>query len=94
MENVFRGNVIFNDYCTNDDINYTNMNLSQAKINTEYIIKSIKTDDEELKSFLFSLGCYKGAEVTLISVLSENYIIVVKDARYSIDKELAESIGV
>lgn len=67
-------------------------NLAQANINTEYIIKDIDTNDEELKSFLFTLGCYEGELITVISILSENYIITVKDARYSIDKELAEAI--
>ena len=68
------------------------MNLAQGKINTEYIIKDIKTNDEELKNFLFTLGCYEGESVTVISILAENYVITVKDARYSIDKDLAEAI--
>lgn len=67
-------------------------NLAQAKINTEYIIKDIDSNDEELKNFLFTLGCYKGESITVISILAENYIITIKDARYSIDKELAEAI--
>ena len=67
-------------------------NLAQGRMNTEYIIKDIKTNDEELKNFLFTLGCYAGESVTVISILAENYIISVKDARYSIDKELAEAI--
>lgn len=67
-------------------------NLAQAKINKEYIIKDIKTNDDELKNFLFTLGCYKGESVTVISILAENYVITVKDARYSIDKDLAEAI--
>jgi len=68
------------------------MSLAQARINTEYIIKNIKANDEELKNFLFTLGCYEGESVTVISVLAENYVITVKDARYSIDKDLAEAI--
>ncbi|WP_330577883.1 FeoA family protein [Alkaliphilus pronyensis] len=68
------------------------MNLAQGRINTEYVIKEIKTNDEELKSFLFTLGCYEGELVTVISILAENYVISVKDARYSIDKDLAEAI--
>jgi ferrous iron transport protein A len=67
-------------------------NLSQAEINRQYMIKEVKTDDTELKDFLFTLGCYEGEEVTVISILAENYVITVKDARYSIDKELAEAI--
>jgi ferrous iron transport protein A len=68
------------------------MNLAQGRINTEYIIKDIKTNDEELKNFLFTLGCYEGESITVISILAENYVIAVKDARYSIDKDLAEAI--
>ncbi len=67
-------------------------NLSEAEVDMEYTIKSIETDDEQMKSFLFTLGCYEGEKVTVISVLAENYVISVKDARYSIDLELAKSI--
>ncbi len=67
-------------------------NLSEAKVDVEYTIKTIKADDEEIKSFLFTLGCYEGEKVTVISKLAENYIISIKDARYSIDSELAEAI--
>jgi len=69
-------------------------NLAEGNINTEYIIKSIQADDEELVQFLFSLGCYEGEVVTVISKLAENVVIAVKDARYSIDQELAEAIVV
>ncbi|MBP2028786.1 ferrous iron transport protein A [Acetoanaerobium pronyense] len=68
------------------------MNLTQGKLNTKYIVKDIKTYDDELKDFLFTLGCYEGESITLISILAENYVITVKDARYSIDKDLAEAI--
>lgn len=67
-------------------------NLSKAQINREYTVKEIKSSDEELKNFLFTLGCYEGETVTVLSILSENYVISVKDARYSIDKDLAEAI--
>ena len=66
--------------------------LSNADINKECLIKKIESDDEELKSFLFSLGCFEGESVTVISVLAENFIISVKDARYSIDADLARVI--
>ena len=67
-------------------------NLSQANPNIEYIIKDIQTGDEELTKFLFTLGCYKGEQVTVLSVLEENFVISVKDARYGINQELAEAI--
>jgi len=66
--------------------------LSQATPNTEYVIKDIQTNDEELTKFLFSLGCYQGEKVTILSVLTENFVISVKDARYGINQELAEAI--
>ena len=68
------------------------MNLKQAQTEIEYIIKSIDTDDEELNSFLFSLGCYEGEPITVISHLKSNSIISIKNARYSIDNQLAQSI--
>ncbi len=70
----------------------TNVSLLSAEFNKEYKIKKIATDDEEMKDFLFTLGCYEGEFVTVISKLSGNYVIVIKDARYSIDKQLAQAI--
>ena len=43
------------------------MNLMNAEEGVEYIIKDISTDDEELNSFLFSLGCYSGEPITVIA---------------------------
>lgn len=71
-----------------DLVNY----LSKAEVDVEYTIKKIKTDDEEIRNFLFTLGCYEGEKITVISKLAENYIVSIKDARYSIDTELAEAI--
>ncbi len=66
--------------------------LVQAELGKEYVITAIETHDSELESFLFTLGCYVGEIVTVVSHVSGNYVIVVKDARYSIDKELASAI--
>ena len=68
------------------------MKLSLAQEGIEYIIKSIETDDEELNSFLFSLGCYSGEPITVITRLKGSLIVSVKDGRYNIDKQLAEAI--
>lgn len=68
------------------------MNLTQGTIETEYIVKQIQTDDEELNAFLFTLGCYVGEPITIISVLRNAYVVAIKDARYTIDKQLAEAI--
>ena len=68
------------------------MNLSDANIGEEYIIKDIVTDDEELESFLFSLGCYSGEPITVIDRKRSSCVVSIKDARYNIDKELARAI--
>ena len=68
------------------------MNLSKAQEGKEYIIKSIETDDEELNAFLFSLGCYSGEPITVISHLKGGCVVSIKDGRYNIDNQLAEAI--
>ena len=68
------------------------MTLREAIEGTEYIIKQIETDDEELDSFLFSLGCYSGEPITVISHLKGGCIVSIKDGRYNIDNQLAKSI--
>lgn len=70
------------------------MNLRNAELGKEYIIRSIVTDDEELNQFLFSLGCYSGEPITVVSRKRRGCTIAVKDARYSIDDQLAEAIEV
>ena len=70
------------------------MNLRQANAGKEYIIKSIKTNDEELNSFLFSLGCYSGESVAVVSQMRSGCIIALKNARYNIDNQLAQAIEV
>ena len=70
------------------------MTLLDALEEKEYIIKKIKTDDEELNAFLFSLGCYSGEGITVISHLKSGCIVAIKDGRYNIDKQLAEAISI
>lgn len=68
------------------------MTLREAREGTEYIIRAIETDDEELDAFLFSLGCYSGEPITVISHLKNSCVVSIKDGRYNIDKELAQAI--
>ena len=68
------------------------MNLTNALEGTEYIIKAIETEDEELEAFLFSLGCYSGEPITVVSHRNGGYVVAIKDARYNIDKDLAAAI--
>ena len=70
------------------------MNLLNAEMEKEYIVKNIVTDDEELDAFLFSLGCYSGEPITVISRLKGGCVVSIKDARYNIDNELAEAIEI
>ena len=70
------------------------MNLTQAIAGEEYIIKEIVTDDEEMDAFLFSLGCYSGEPITVISHLKCGCVVSIKDGRYTIDTQLMEAICV
>ena len=68
------------------------MNLINAQVGKEYIIRAIETDDEELNAFLFSLGCYSGEPITVISRKKNNCVVSIKDGRYNIDTQLAKAI--
>lgn len=68
------------------------MNLTDAIEGTEYIIKEIVTEDDELDAFLFSLGCYSGEAITVVSHLKGGCVVSIKDGRYTIDNQLAEAI--
>ena len=67
------------------------MTLLTAEIGKEYIIQRIETDDEEL-AFLFSLGCYSGEPITVVSRRRGGCTVSIKDGRYNIDNQLAEAI--
>ena len=68
------------------------MTLRDAVEGEEYIIKQIETDDEELDAFLFSLGCYSGEAITVVSHIKGGCVVSIKDGRYNIDNQLAEAI--
>ena len=68
------------------------MTLAEAEVGKEYIIRAIETDDEELDAFLFSLGCYSGEPITVVSRRKGSCVVAIKDGRYSIDTQLAEAI--
>ena len=68
------------------------MTLLTAEIGKEYIIQRIETDDEELDAFLFSLGCYSGEPITVVSRRRGGCTVSIKDGRYNIDNQLAEAI--
>lgn len=68
--------------------------LSDGKLNKTYVVDKIQVEQDDMREFLFSLGCYPGEKITIISKLASNLIINVKDARYSIDQDLAKAIYV
>ncbi len=68
------------------------MDLMKAELRKEYAITSVNTDDEALSSFLFSLGCYSGEPITVISRRWSGCTVSIKDGRYNIDKQLAAAI--
>ena len=70
------------------------MTLLTAQLGKEYIVRSMETNDEELNAFLFSLGCYSGEPITVISRRRSGCVVSIKDGRYSIDKQLADAIAV
>lgn len=70
------------------------MSLLEVEIGKEYTIDSIVSNDEELEGFLFTLGCYKGSKITVISRMKSSCIVSIKDGRYNIDKDLAEVVVV
>lgn len=68
------------------------MTLKDALEGREYIVREIDADDDELKTFLFSLGCYEGEPITVVSHLKGGCVVSIKDGRYNIDNQLAEAI--
>ena len=70
------------------------MKLIEGKINQKYTITRIDSLEEEMRDFLFTLGCYPGKSITIISQVSSCYIVNVKDARYSLDKDLVSVIEI
>ncbi len=68
------------------------MNLTEAQLGEEYIVQEIQTDDEELDAFLFTLGCYSGEPITVVSRKKASCVVSIKDGRYTIDNQLAEAI--
>ena len=70
------------------------MSIREAKNGEEYIISRIETDDEELNAFLFSLGCYSGEPITVVSRRRSSCTVAIKDGRYNIDNQLAAAIHV
>ena len=70
------------------------MTLREAELGKEYIVRNVVTEDEELNAFLFSLGCYSGEPITVVSRRRGTCVIAIKDGRYCIDNQLANAIEI
>lgn len=70
------------------------MNLLEAKLGEDVTVKDVVSEDEELKSFLFSLGCYSGEVITVVSKKKGGIVLSIKDARYNVDEDLAKAIEI
>ncbi len=66
--------------------------LLSAELSKKYVVSGIATNEDEIRRFLFSLGCYPGEDITVVSKLSDTFVVAIKDGRYSIDAELADAI--
>ena len=70
------------------------MTLLDATVGTEYIVQDVLTNDDELNTFLFSLGCYSGEPITVVTRRKSGCTVSIKDARYNIDNQLADAIAI
>ena len=70
------------------------MTLMEAQVGQEYTIRAIETQDEEMDAFLFSLGCYSGEPITVVSRVRGGCVVSIKDGRYNIDTDLAKAISI
>lgn len=70
------------------------MSLLNANLGKTYTVRGIETNDEELNAFLFSLGCYSGEPITVVSRKRKTCVVAIKDGRYCMDSRLAEAIKI
>ena len=70
------------------------MTLMQTHLGRTYTVSRVETQDEELDGFLFSLGCYSGEPITVVSRRRGGCVVAIKEGRYSMDAHLADAISV
>ena len=68
--------------------------LANGVVGQQYTVAQVETDDEELNDFLFTLGCYKGEQLVIVSIVGESYVVAIRDSRYNMDHNLATAIYV
>ena len=69
------------------------MPLTMVKAGEENIIKKVG-GKEETRRFLENLGFVSGGKVTVVTEISGNMIVNVKDSRVAIGKDMANKIMV
>ena len=67
------------------------MPLTMAEQEEQFLIKKIN-GKEEIRRFLENLGFVAGAQVSVISKISGNVIVQIKDSRVAISREMAQKI--
>ena len=67
------------------------MPLTMVGDGEEFLIKKIG-GKEEVRRFLENLGLVAGAQVSLVSKISGNVIVQIKDSRVAISREMAQKI--
>jgi Fe2+ transport system protein FeoA len=72
----------------------TILTLERGSEDQEYIITELQAEEEGMKEFLFSLGCFPGQKIKIVSKLASTFVIHLRDSRYSINAELASAINV
>ncbi len=74
--------------------NNQNLSVATAAFGVDYVIKGVNTGDEDLDKFLFTLGCYEGEDIVVISKMSDNFVISLRNSRYNLGRDLAKAISV
>ena len=69
------------------------MPLTMAGQDEQFLIKKIN-GKEEVRRFLENLGFVAGAQVSVISKISGNVIVQIKESRVAISREMAQKISV
>ncbi len=69
------------------------MSIVDGEKGVIYKIKNINANNE-IKEFLFTLGCFEGEKISITKKLSSNLILNIKGGRYAIDKNLAYLIEI
>lgn len=90
--NYCERNEIDNDFQINAEV-VRMMPLTMAKTGEAQVIRKIG-GNEETKRFLENLGFVAGGVVTVVSTISGNMIVNIKDSRIAVNRDMAKKIMV